>query len=196
MKINQPVTNKEQTIKDGSILCSRTDVKGIITFANKTFVEISGFSMQELVGRSHNIVRHPDMPPETFQDLWETVKQGKPWFGLVKNRCKNGDFYWVKTTVSPVMNKDHIVEYMSVRSKPSRQQVVEAEALYRDIKSKKAELNKGKMARWIRMVSNITAFMPVNLTVTVMSLCASADSVLSLFMDVSNTIKKDELAEM
>ncbi len=125
-------------MKDGTILASRTDLKGILTYANKAFIEISGFEEHELVGKNHNVVRHPHMPPEAFEDLWFTIKQGKPWVGIVKNRCKNGDFYWVKATVSPVVKNGQIVEYLSVRTKPSTEQVAQAEAFYRDIKAGKA----------------------------------------------------------
>ena len=93
MKINMPVTNVEHELEDGQPLVSKTDLKGITTYANRAFIEISGYSEEELVGKSHNIVRHPDMPPAAFADLWDTVKSGKAWSGIVKNRCKNGDFY-------------------------------------------------------------------------------------------------------
>jgi methyl-accepting chemotaxis protein len=86
MKINMPVTNNEVILKKGTILVSRTDLKGRITYANDAFIEISGFSRDELIGASHNIVRHPDMPAEAFEDLWSTLKKLRPWQGLVKNR--------------------------------------------------------------------------------------------------------------
>ena len=133
MKINQPVTNNERVMGDHDVLVSKTNLKGTITFCNKEFIEISGYSEQELIGKNHNLVRHPDMPPAAFQDLWETVKAGRPWKGIVKNRCKNGDFYWVKASVTPIWDEGHIVEYMSVRHKPSAQEVAEAEALYRQM---------------------------------------------------------------
>jgi aerotaxis receptor len=87
MKNNQPVTNVEREVKPGVIIASRTDLKGIITYANKAFVDISGFTEDELLGSSHNVVRHPDMPVAAFKDLWDTVQAGKPWTGIVKNRC-------------------------------------------------------------------------------------------------------------
>ncbi|MEJ2687868.1 MAG: PAS domain-containing protein, partial [Gammaproteobacteria bacterium] len=89
MKINLPVTGNERTFSENEHLLSLTDLKGIITYANRNFIEISGFPAEELQGRNHNIVRHPDMPPAAFDDLWTTLKAGKPWMGLVKNRCKN-----------------------------------------------------------------------------------------------------------
>ncbi|MDO9393377.1 MAG: PAS domain-containing protein, partial [Methylotenera sp.] len=93
MKINMPVTQHEHELKESSQIVSKTDLKGKITFVNRDFIDISGYTEEELLGQSHNIVRHPDMPPEAFADLWNTVKAGKPWIGIVKNRCKNGDYY-------------------------------------------------------------------------------------------------------
>ena len=131
MKINMPVTQKEIELADTSSIVSKTDLKGRITYINRDFIDISGFTEAELIGQSHNIVRHPDMPPEAFADLWNTVKAGKPWNGMVKNRCKNGDHYWVEANVAPIRQSGAVIGYMSVRSKPSRQQVEEADRLYR-----------------------------------------------------------------
>jgi len=137
MRINEPVTNNEVRMKEGSILVTRTNLKGIMTFVNPDFIEISGFSEQELVGKNHNIVRHPDMPPAAFQDLWDTVQDGKPWVGIVKNRTKSGDYYWVQANVTPIIKSGKVEEYMSVRSQPTREQVSQAEILY-------GQMNAGK----------------------------------------------------
>ena len=102
MKNNQPITQREVPFPPNTYLASRTDLKGIIIQANEAFVEISGFTHDELMGKSHNIVRHPDMPEAAFADLWATVKSGLPWRGIVKNRCKNGDHYWVEAFVTPI----------------------------------------------------------------------------------------------
>ncbi len=138
MKINQPVTQREVPFPSGRYLVSKTDTQGVITYANEAFVDISGFSRAELIGQHHNLVRHPDMPPEAFADLWGTLKSGLPWHGLVKNRCKNGDFYWVKAAVVPIRKDGQVVGYMSVRTEPSREQVRQAEALYQRIREKRA----------------------------------------------------------
>ena len=93
MKTNLPVTGVERDYPDDANILSTTDPKGRITYANAEFVEVSGFSEGELLGKSHNIVRHPDMPPAAFENLWSCLKSGKPWMGIVKNRVKNGDHY-------------------------------------------------------------------------------------------------------
>ncbi len=93
MKTNLPITQTERFLEPGKPIVTKTDLKGRITYANESFINISGFTAEELIGASHNVVRHPDMPPSAFGDLWDTVKAGEPWRGLVKNRAKNGDFY-------------------------------------------------------------------------------------------------------
>jgi len=129
-----PVTQHELELNSTHQIVSKTDLKGRITFINRDFVEISGFTEEELIGQSHNIVRHPDMPPEAFQDLWSTVKSGKPWIGIVKNRCKNGDHYWVEAVVSPVKENGTVSGYISVRKKASRAQIEGALNYHRYLK--------------------------------------------------------------
>ena len=130
MRKNLPVTQQEVPFPRGRYIVSRTDLKGVITEVNDTFVEISGFREDELIGNSHNLVRHPDMPPAAFRQLWDTVKDGRPWRGIVKNRCKNGDHYWVEALVVPTLTGGQVTGYLSVRTEPTRQQVTEAQALY------------------------------------------------------------------
>ncbi|MGR6778574.1 methyl-accepting chemotaxis protein [Moritella viscosa] len=130
MKINMPVTDTEQFMKDGDILVSKTDLKGSITFVNRAFIELSGFTEAELLRKSHSIVRHPDMPAAAFKDLWETIQQGNPWTGIIKNRVKNGDFYWVVANVIPIKKNGQVIEFMSVRTKPTQQEVKDAELTY------------------------------------------------------------------
>src|SRR5690554_228614 len=98
------------------MLISTTDLKGAITWACDNFVQVSGFSRQEMVGQNHNLVRHPDMPPAAFKDLWDTIKSGKSWKGMVKNRCKDGRYYWVDAFVSPITKDGQITGYQSVRT--------------------------------------------------------------------------------
>ncbi|MFQ6334258.1 methyl-accepting chemotaxis protein [Methylophilus sp. 3sh_L] len=134
MKINLPVTQKEIELKEGASIVSKTDLKGAITYINREFIEISGFSEAELIGKNHNIIRHPDMPAAAFEDLWRTVKAGKPWNGMVKNRCKNGDHYWVEANVAPIREGATVIGYMSVRNKVTRQQIEQAEKLYKEMR--------------------------------------------------------------
>jgi aerotaxis receptor len=141
LKVNLPVTQREKPFPQGRYLVSRTDLKGIITYANDAFVELSGFTRDELIGKNHNLVRHPDMPPQAFEDLWRTVKAGLPWRGIVKNRAKDGDHYWVDAFVVPVRENDATVGYMSVRSAPDRASVTAAEALYQQLNQTKARLD-------------------------------------------------------
>ncbi len=138
MRTNLPVTDTEYVLKDGISLVSKTDTKGRITYFNPAFVEASGYEEHELMGAPHNLVRHPDMPEEAFADLWDTLKQGIPWNGIIKNRRKNGDFYWVAANATPVREGDRIVGYMSVRNKATRQQIEEAAQLYRRFKTGQA----------------------------------------------------------
>jgi aerotaxis receptor len=133
MKINLPVTQIEYELPEGAILVSTTDLSGHITHCNRAFVEASGFDYEELLGQPHDIVRHPDVPSEAFKDMWATIGRGRPWTGVVKNRRKDGDHYWVLANVTPVMENGKPKAYMSVRLKPTRAQIQAAEALYSKI---------------------------------------------------------------
>ena len=135
MRLNMPVSNVEYELSDAESIVSTTDLQGNITYANPYFIEVSGYVEVELIGAPQNILRHPDMPVEAFADFWATIKQGLSWTGMVKNRCKNGDYYWVMANVTPVMENGSTVGYMSVRIKPTRLQVDEATKLYRAIKN-------------------------------------------------------------
>jgi aerotaxis receptor len=134
MRVNQPTTDTEYVLPEGMALVSRTDLKGRITYVNPAFVDASGFSAEALMGKAHNIVRHPDMPPEAFADMWRTLDEGQPWTGIVKNRRANGDFYWVHANVTPICRHGVVEGYMSVRSRPDRAQVESANVLYRKIR--------------------------------------------------------------
>lgn len=139
MRTNTPVTNVEYQLSDSETIVSTTDLQGNITYANPYFIQVSGFSEDELIGAPQNILRHPDMPVEAFADLWSTIKSGSPWTGMVKNRCKNGDFYWVLANVTPVIENGKPVGYMSVRTKPTRDQVEQASRVYQQIKGGNAD---------------------------------------------------------
>ena len=139
MRTNLPVTNIELPLNDDALIVSKTDPKGKLVYFNKQFVDASGFTEAELMGQPHNIVRHPDMPPEAFEDLWTTIKAGMPWAGAVKNRRKNGDFYWVRAAATPIWENGQIAGYMSIRTKLPAEQRAEAEHVYGLIRAKKAQ---------------------------------------------------------
>lgn len=133
MKVNLPVSGLEKEFSDATTIISTTDLKGAVTSINSGFIEVSGFSEEELLGVNHNIVRHPDMPAAAFSDLWATLQGGNSWMGIVKNRCKNGDHYWVDAYAGCLEGEGGAAGYQSVRSKPRKEHVERAEALYQRI---------------------------------------------------------------
>ncbi|RIX41188.1 MAG: PAS domain S-box protein [Rhodocyclales bacterium GT-UBC] len=137
MRTNLPVTDKEVQLRSDTLIVSKTDLKGRITYINRDFVEVSGFSEAELIGEPHNLVRHPDMPTEAFQDFWETLKLNRPWTGYVKNRCKNGDYYWVEANVTPIWENDQVTGYMSVRRKADPAIIKQVDVAYRQFREKR-----------------------------------------------------------
>ncbi len=137
MKMNLPVTSVEYSLSEDTLIVSKTDTKGKLTYFNDDFVKASGFTEEELMGKPHNIVRHPDMPVEAFENLWATLKEGKPWAGAVKNRRKNGDFYWVLASATPIFEGNQVTGYMSIRTKLPADQRAEAEKVYPLIRAKK-----------------------------------------------------------
>src|SRR5712691_9498189 len=139
MRTNLPVTTVEYPITDETLIVSKTDTKGRLTYFNDQFIDAAGFTEAELMGQPHNIIRHPDMPPEAFADLWATLKAGKPWAGAVKNRRKNGDFYWVLASATPIWENGQVTGYMSIRSRLSADQRAEAEHVYALLRANKAQ---------------------------------------------------------
>ncbi|GAB3391045.1 methyl-accepting chemotaxis protein [Azotobacter armeniacus] len=150
MRNNRPVTQREYELQEDDFLISRTDLEGRITYANPAFIKVSGFTYEELMGAPHNLVRHPDMPPVAFANLWETVRKGVGWNGIVKNRRKNGDHYWVRANVTPYYEGEQLVGYTSVRTKVSRKEIETAERAYRSIREgcgNHLGLMRGKLVR-------------------------------------------------
>ena len=147
MRSNLPVTQQEYRFSTEQTLVSVTDLKGRITYCNRAFVEVSGYSTGELLGQPHNLVRHPDMPEEAFRDMWDTIQAKLPWTGLVKNRRKNGDHYWVRANATPMLDGEQITGYLSVRTAPSAQAVEQAEKLYARMRQ---EQQSGRVATVLR----------------------------------------------
>jgi methyl-accepting chemotaxis protein len=137
MRTNLPVSNNEVELRDDNIIVSKTDLKGQITYVNRDFLDISGYTEKELIGEPHNMVRHPDMPVEAYQDLWDTLQAGRPWTGYVKNRCKNGDYYWVLSNATPIWDRGQITGYLSVRRKAARDAIQAHEEVYRQFREKR-----------------------------------------------------------
>lgn len=125
---------REIILTDEAFLVSETDSRGIIIFANEEFCSVAGYTLEELLGQPHNIVRHRDMPSAAFKDLWDTVKTDEIWQGYVKNKTKQGGFYWVKATVYPYKNDKNEQCYMSIRRKPSKASVEKYEKIYQTMK--------------------------------------------------------------
>ncbi|MBJ7223661.1 MULTISPECIES: methyl-accepting chemotaxis protein [unclassified Brenneria] len=138
MRLNTPVTQQEYLLDMDTTLMSTTDVHSHITYANSAFINVSGFSEDELIHQPHNIVRHPDMPVEAFADMWFTLQQGDSWTGLVKNRRNNGDHYWVRANVTPVYHQNQLTGYISVRNTPSADEIKAAKPLYEAVRKKQA----------------------------------------------------------
>ena len=138
MRINMPVSQQNFDFPGDELLVSSTNTKGEITHCNPAFVRVSGYSYEELIGQPHNLIRHPDMPAEAFKDMWRTIGRGEPWTGLVKNRRKNGDHYWVRANVTPILEGGKPRAYMSVRTKPAAAEVAAAEALYAQMRDEAA----------------------------------------------------------
>jgi len=184
MRTNMPVSNVEYVLKDTETVVSKTDLHGNITYVNQDFVNISGFSEAELMGQPQNIVRHPDMPVEAFADFWHTLKSGKAWTGLVKNRCKNGDHYWVLANAAPIIENGQITGYGSVRVKPSRDQVQAADSAYRTVKAgdKSLEIQEGKAVKR-SMFPAASAIKALSIK-SVLALMVGAAVLLSLSLEV------------
>jgi methyl-accepting chemotaxis protein len=195
MKINLPITDVEIPLLDTMLLVSKTDLTGVISYASADFMQISGYLEAELLGQSHHILRHPDMPAEAFADMWNFLSADRPWTGLVKNRCKNGGFYWVIANVSPYYENDQKVGYLSVRTKPSAKQIAEFAAAYQQIAGKnpgKLKIVDGqiiKAARWPRFFHDFTIRCRVSLFAAVMLMLLMVTMALGLYSLKQNNLR-------
>ncbi|AOE86353.1 methyl-accepting chemotaxis protein [Pseudomonas sp. TCU-HL1] len=160
MRNNQPITQRERSFPAEQRLISTTDSKGVITYTNDAFIDISGYSRDELLRAPHNLVRHPDVPPAVFAHMWTTLKKGRAWMGVVKNRCKNGDHYWVNAYVTPIFEGSQVVGYESVRIKPTAEQVRRAEALYQRLNSGKSAIPKRN--QWLPVLQDWLPFILIS----------------------------------
>ena len=165
MRNNQPVTQQEYQYPDDATLMSTTDVNSHITYANDAFIEVSGFTSEDIIGQPHNIVRHPDMPPQAFKDMWATLQQGFPWTALVKNRRRNGDHYWVRANVVPIIRGGKTRGYLSVRTKPTAAEITETQLLYDKIN--RGELNNRRLHKGLLIRTGLTRGLSVLKTLSV-----------------------------
>ncbi|WP_024851988.1 methyl-accepting chemotaxis protein [Hydrogenovibrio kuenenii] len=157
MRDNSPVTQKEFVIPDDYILVSETDLKGTITYANEHFLEISGYSWEELEGQPHNLIRHPDVPPIVFKDLWDTLKKGQSWHQYVKNRRNNGDHYWVEANVAPIVKNGEVVGYKSIRNPIKRDLIPQVEKAYKKLADGSLVIQRGAvMTRWAERIQRLS----------------------------------------
>ncbi|OYX30893.1 MAG: chemotaxis protein [Hydrogenophilales bacterium 32-62-9] len=177
MRSNLPVTNVEYVLNDDETIVSKTDVHGNITYVNQAFVDVSGFTEDELLGAPQNIERHPDMPAEAFADFWHSLKSGKAWTGMVKNRCKNGDHYWVEANAAPIIENRQVVGYSSIRMKPGRAQIQAADSAYRAIKAgdTRFKIQDGQAVRqtWLQRTGLVKAYSIKTLLVLAVSAMAA-----------------------
>jgi aerotaxis receptor len=181
MRVNKPVFDQETQLKEEDFLISRTDLQGKITYANPAFIKISGYSREELIGADHNIVRHPDMPPAAFEDLWATVKKGELWGGVVKNRRKDGGFYWVKANVSPCYQSGKHVGFTSVRVKASISEIAASSAVYASLN---ANTNKYKIIDGVvienTLAASIKAAIPTGIKAKLLLMTSASAALLGL----------------
>ncbi|WP_139326808.1 PAS domain-containing methyl-accepting chemotaxis protein [Shewanella sp. UCD-KL21] len=193
MRINKPIINSEQPLSDDCILLSTTDLKGNIKYTNQEFINISEFSADELHGQPQNIVRHPDMPPKAFESMWQCIKAGKPWNGLVKNRTKSGKYYWVNAYISPVYENGEIHEFQSIRRKATKAQIETAEKVYQQLNDGVApkELASplisfvGKLCLWAMFISLATIIATSMITTPALSIVTAIVGIISVGLGIN-----------
>jgi aerotaxis receptor len=196
MRNNQPVTMAETIVPDDEFIYSRTNLKGVIEEANEAFARISGYTREEMIGQPHNLVRHPEMPEAAFADLWADLAAGRPWRGLVKNRRKDGGYYWVVANASPVREHGQIVGYQSVRARPTRQETAAAEDAYRRIRQgdKSLRIEHGRIVRVLPGGVEWFARLPTQMLI--MGLLAILPGLLALLASLTESPLFDRLDQV
>jgi aerotaxis receptor len=197
MRVNLPVINQEVELDDEHAIVSKTDLDGNITYVNPYFEQVSGFAAEELLGQPQNIIRHPDMPKEAFADLWASIKSGLPWTGIVKNRCKNGAYYWVRANITPIRENGRTTGYMSVRTKAEPAQIAAAEKAYRELREHGTQhiaIVHGHVIRrgiegLLSRLSHVSLAMRIWLSTSVVNVLLAAVCIASLFNDGSDALR-------
>ena len=197
MRKNLPVSNQEVELDEDQAIVSKTDLEGNIVYVNPYFEQISGYSAAELVGQPQNIIRHPDMPPQAFADLWQTIRAGIPWTGLVKNRCKNGDFYWVKANITPIKENGRTIGYMSVRTRAERKQIAAATEAYRkvvagarNIRIKNGQIVRLGLSNVVARLSHTSLAMRIWLATSVVNVLQIGVCLAALFADGTSNMTR------
>lgn len=198
MRVNQPVSNRNVPVGPDANILSTTNPKGQITHINDEFVEISGYSREELINQPHNIIRHPDMPRAAYEEMWSRLRDGQTWLGAVKNRCKNGDHYWVRAYAIPVLGKNgEVQELQSIRSQLEPEAQARAEKLYANLSKnqpgkgpvKRASLRRGltlhtrlmlAMALIIAVTTSLQLLMPSTMAIALSGVIALAVSLVTI----------------
>jgi aerotaxis receptor len=195
MRKNLPVTNREVPLDDDQAIVSKTDLDGNIVYVNPCFIDVSGFAEHELIGQPQNIVRHPDMPAAAFADLWTSIRAGTPWTGIVKNRCRNGDHYWVKANITPIREQGRTTGYMSVRTKPTREQIAAASAAYAALRagSNAVEIRNGQLVQrglrhLVARLSHVSLAMRIWLSTSIVNVLLVIVCFASLIGDDSSSV--------
>jgi aerotaxis receptor len=197
MRVNLPVINQEVELDDEQAIVSKTDLDGNITYVNPYFEQVSGFTAEELLGQPQNIIRHPDMPKEAFADLWASIKSGQPWTGIVKNRCKNGAYYWVRANITPIRENGHTIGYMSVRTKAEPSHIAAAEKAYREIRehgTRRIAIHHGHVIHrglegLLARLGHVSLAMRIWLATSVVNVLLAAVCIASLFNDGSDALR-------
>lgn len=191
MRKNTQVVDQEVKFSDHEELVSTTDLRGVITYVNDAFSRVSGFSKEELIGKNHNIVRHPDMPSEAFKDLWAHLNAGQSWRGMVKNRCKDGRYYWVDAFVTPIVEKDKLVGYQSVRVNSSNELKARANKIYSALRQGK--LSTTKEVSYKNKITSIAGLFLLALITTYWFSGLLASGILIIFCSIFVAMFYDEL---